>query len=118
VESLPDDEALQTAFVSFRRSCPLRHHQIKVCLKESSKKVKSHPCRLSTSLMERDRKPAPPLRVLLNGGSDAFAIKQSQSLKYDWRCERMIDFSNSSTMTLLPQEQLLPRQRSLLEGIS
>lgn len=81
-ESLPDDEALQLLYVD--SSGVVAHYAISklcevvFCLKESSKKSKvtlSSTFYQDGTLIENWR---PLLRILLNGGSDAFA--QSESL--------------------------------------
>jgi hypothetical protein len=81
-ESLPDDEALQLLYVDY--SGVIAHYavtklcEVVLCLKESSKKSKV--TLLSTfyqpdgTLIENWR---PLLRILLNGGSDAFAQSES-----------------------------------------
>lgn len=81
-ESLPDDEALQLLYVDY--SGVVAHYaitklcEVVLCLKESSKNSKV--TLLSTfyqpngTLIENWR---PLLRILLNGGSDAFAQSES-----------------------------------------
>jgi hypothetical protein len=83
-ESLPDDEALQLLYVDY--SGVVAHYaitklcEVVLCLKESSKKSKV--TILSTfyqpdgTLIENWR---PLLRILLNGGSDAFAQSESSA---------------------------------------
>jgi hypothetical protein len=81
-ESLPDDEALQLLHVDY--SGVVTHYaitklsEVVLCLKESSKKSKvtiwSIFYQSNGTLVENWR---PLLRILLNGGSDAFAQSES-----------------------------------------
>jgi hypothetical protein len=83
-ESLPDDEALQLLYVDY--SGVVAHYaitklcEVVLCLKESSKKSKVTLLSIfyqpDGTLIENWR---PLLRILLNGGSDAFAQSESSA---------------------------------------